>query len=232
MGKHFYCALIVALRAVVRVGSDNFLFSFRSWPAERKHRHVHASAVRRPRRHAAHFGSIGCRRLIRGGHHTFDNEAPAAGTATVVIGSAIDVDGPLPLVGARLIANVDPINSNTGPVAADSEGGPPDFVGGDSISVAGTGATDADFDTTILATEMLPYMGTGMVTFNYDTLTNTTGSTSTTGGGANRVEFAAIRSNFTATITYEFVPEPATWVMLLMAVAVLAAIASRSRLLE
>jgi hypothetical protein len=152
-----------------------------------------------------------------GGSNTFDNEDPAGGAATVTIGSEIKVSGPLPGIGSQLIVRADPQNSNSGLVTGDTEAGPPDFIGTDSISVSGTFALDSNLASKTLASDMAPYLGAGTVILDWITALNTAGSFTTTGGGANSVEFGTIRSNFTATLTYEFVPEPASWVLMVSA---------------
>lgn len=59
------------------------------------------------------------------------------------------------------------------------------------------------------ALELSPYMGGGMVTFDFSTPTGG-GSSSTTAGGGVLTSTLGIRSNFVATVTYEFVPEPSS----------------------
>jgi hypothetical protein len=162
-----------------------------------------------------------------GGSHTFDNEDPAGGTATVKIGSEIKVSGPVPVIGSLLIVRADPQNSNTGPVTGDTDGLPPDFIGTDSISVSGTGAFDLTSAFKTSAFDLAPYLGAGTVTVDWSTLLNTAGSFSTTGGGGFFTEFGTIRSNFTATLTYEFVPEPASWVLMISSGLVAAILAMK-----
>jgi hypothetical protein len=154
-----------------------------------------------------------------GGSNTFDNEDLAGGTATVSIGTEIKVSGPVPALGSQLIVRAAPLNSNSGPVAGDNEpfSGPPDFVGTDSISVSGTGATDTQSAFKTSAFDLTPYEGGGNVTFDFSTLTDTAGSITSTGGGANRVVFGDILSDYTATVTYESVPEPAGLALLCLA---------------
>lgn len=165
-----------------------------------------------------------------GGSTTFDNEDHfSGGTATVTIGSEIKVNGPPPGIGAQLIVRADPVNSNTGGVGVDNDGLPPDFIGTDSISVSGTGAFDSKSAFKTAAIDMAPYLGAGMVTVDWAALLNA-GVVSTTGGGGSDIEFAAIRANFTATLTYEFVPEPASWVLMVWTGLAAAILAMKQRL--
>ena len=80
--------------------------------------------------------------------------------------------------------------------------------------MTGTGATDTKSAFKTLAVDLVPYTGTGNVTFDFPTLTSTTGSFTSTAGGSNQVVFGAIRSDYTATVTYDFVPEPGHCVLL------------------
>lgn len=78
-----------------------------------------------------------------GGSRTFDNEAPAGGTATVSIGTALKVTGPIPAEGTpfdQLTVNALAVNSASGPITADSEAGAPNFFGSDSITISGANA--------------------------------------------------------------------------------------------
>jgi hypothetical protein len=161
-----------------------------------------------------------------GGSNTFDNEDHAGGAATVAIGTDVKVSGPL--IGSPLIVHAVPVNTNSGFVAGDNDGAP-DFLGTDSIKITGTIASDLQSASRTAAFDIAPYEGAGWVTFDYSTLTSTAGSFSTTGGGANFVDFGSISAEFTATITYEFVPEPSCIVLALVGSMVVGRFSFRRR---
>jgi hypothetical protein len=149
-----------------------------------------------------------------GGSTTVDNQAAFAGTATAGIGTEIRISGPTPALGSILIVRADPVNSVTGPVAASNEvtfGA--DFVGTDSLTATGTGATDTQSAFKTSAADLTPYQGAGTVSFDFTTSTNAP-TVLDTGFGSNLVVFGDIRSIYTATVTYEALPEPATMSLL------------------
>lgn len=159
-----------------------------------------------------------------GGIRIFDNEDPAGGTAAVFVGTDIKVSGPL--VGTPLIVHAEPQSSNSGPVAGDNDGGP-DFIGTDSIGVTGSFSTDSKSTFRTAALDISPYQGAGTVAMSYTTLYDTAGSFSTTGGGAVFNDPSSIVANFTATITYEFVPEPASGVLAALGIGLVTVFARR-----
>ncbi|MGF1632779.1 MAG: choice-of-anchor E domain-containing protein [Phycisphaerae bacterium] len=132
-----------------------------------------------------------------GGSNALDNQSAQAGEASVTIGSNIFVTGP-----SSLLILTQPSETNSGPVAAD-DGGPIDFIGPDAISVVGTSSTDTDSD--LLTTSLSPYIGLGSVIFNFSSFVNTANSAtvSPTFSTTSPPSF-----NFTATVTYEYIPEP------------------------
>jgi len=159
-----------------------------------------------------------------GGSRTFDNEAPTGGTATVSIGTALKVTGPIPMGGTpfdQLTVNTLAINSASGPITADSEAGAPNFFGSDSISVSGSGSIGSAMQSRMTVFELSPYLGAGTISFDFSTLTGG-GSASSTGGGGVLTSTSAIRSKFVATVTYEFVPEPSSGSLLGMAIMMIA----------
>jgi hypothetical protein len=161
--------------------------------------------------------------LSFGGSNTFDNEDPIGGTATVTIGTDVKVNGPL--IGSALVVHAVPLYVNSGSVTGDNDG-VPDFIGTDSIKViGGTTASDVNSTSRTAAFDITPYQGAGLVTFDFSMLTSTAGSFSTTAGGANSVEFGSISASFTATVTYEFVPEPTSFALLFTGGSLIALVA-------
>jgi hypothetical protein len=149
-----------------------------------------------------------------GGSAEFDNRAPA-GTITLTIGSFVDVMGPDPTPGAPLIANADAVNALTGMVGAHEGDIPPNFAGPDYLRLDGTSSTDTDIESYMTAPEMAPYIGAGLVAFNWDGGRSNTG-TMLTAGGDYRVDFHSLHNyTFTTTLIYEYVPEPSSLLLLL-----------------
>jgi hypothetical protein len=148
------------------------------------------------------------------GKAEFDNQDSAGGMVTLAIGSFVDVSGPDPVPGLPLIANADAVETLTGPVAATEGEIPADFAGPDYISLTGTASTDTDTESFTTAAELAPYIGTGLVTFDFDGGRSTTGEVLTP-FGTRRIDFPGTSSppvheyTFTTTLTYEYVPEPA-----------------------
>jgi hypothetical protein len=155
------------------------------------------------------------------GKAEFDNQDSAGGMVTLAIGSFVDVAGPDPVPGAQLIANADAVEMLTGPVAATEGEIPANFTGPDYIGLTGTASTDTDSDFFTTAAELAPYIGAGMVTFAFDGGRSTTG-TVLTPFGTHRIDFPGFTTpplhnyTFTTTLTYEYVPEPASLTLLLL----------------
>jgi hypothetical protein len=151
----------------------------------------------------------------------FDNQFTAGGMVTLAIGSFVDVAGPDPAIGAPLIANADAVETLTGPVAATEGEIPANFAGPDYILLTGTMSTDTDTESYTTAAELAPYIGAGMVTFDFDGGRSLTGEVLTP-AGTRRVDHPGFTSpplhnyTFTTTLTYEFVPEPASAVLLVI----------------
>ena len=149
-----------------------------------------------------------------GGFSVVDNESDSAGTATLKIGTNIQVTGP-----AALIVLAMPNQPATGPLGVDNESGPPDpnhldpdYVGTDSFRIDGTSASDSNSDLLTAPPDNLSvYIGTGNVTFTWDA-TIETGSTidvSPTFAQTGPTNF-----DFGATVIYTYIPEPATMALL------------------
>ncbi len=154
------------------------------------------------------------------GKAEFDNQDSAGGMVTLAIGSFVDVAGPDPVPGAPLIVNADAVETLTGPVTATEGEIPANFAGPDYISLTGTASTDTDTDFFTTVPELAPYIGAGMVTFDFDGGRSTTG-TVLTPFGTHRIDFPGFTTpplhnyTFTTTLTYEYVPEPASLGLLL-----------------
>jgi hypothetical protein len=143
-----------------------------------------------------------------GGSAEFDNQFTSGGTVTLAIGSFVDVLGPDPTPGARLIANANAVNTLTGPVTATTGEIPANFAGPDYISLLGSSSSDTDSDSYATAPELAPYIGGGVVLFDWDGGRSTTG-TVLTPAGSHRIDFHSLHNyTFTTTLTYEYVPEP------------------------
>ena len=152
-----------------------------------------------------------------GGSAEFDNNTSSGATVTLAIGSFVDVAGPDPIPGAPLVANADATETLTGPVTATTDGLIADFAGTDYIGpLVGSTSTDTDSEFFTTAAELAPYIGAGLVTFNWDGGTSTTGRV-LTAGGAHRINFHSLNNySFRTTLTYEFVPEPSSVALLLL----------------
>jgi len=150
-----------------------------------------------------------------GGLATFDNESPSAGMAFVSIGTSLRLRGPTPASAPTLEVEAQPQSSNTAGFAPDNDGAPPDFTGSDSVTVIGT--LSADFESSwITASDALgPYRGNGLVSFSFIASTSARAFGVPLPDaliGATLIDTANFRptSAFTATISYEFVPEPSS----------------------
>lgn len=160
------------------------------------------------------------------GKSEFDNQSTSSGMITLAIGSSVDVSGPDPLLGAPLIVNADAVETRTGPVSATEGEIPANFTGPDSIGLTGTESTDVDTDFFTTAAELAPYIGVGMVTFDFDGGRSVTGE-SLTLFGTRRLDHPGGSSpplhnyTFATTLTYEYVPEPSTFAMLLVSSGIL-----------
>jgi hypothetical protein len=154
------------------------------------------------------------------GKFEFDNQDGAGGMVTLAIGSFVDVAGPDPVPGAPLIANADAVETLAGMVAATEGEIPANFSGPDYISLTGTASSDTDTESYTTSAELAPYIGAGLVSFDWDGGRSTTG-TSLTPFGTTRIDFPGTTSppvhnyTFTTTLIYEFVPEPASVTLLI-----------------
>lgn len=157
----------------------------------------------------------------RHGKAEFDNQHTSGGMVTLAIGSFVDVAGPDPVPGAPLIVNADAVETLTGPVAATEGEIPANFSGPDYIALTGTASTDTDSDFFTTAAELAPYIGAGVVTFDWDGGRSLTG-TMLTPAGSHRIDSPGFTTpplhnyTFTTTLTYEFVPEPSSLVLFLL----------------
>jgi hypothetical protein len=121
----------------------------------------------------------------------------------VKIGTDIQVTGP-----SSLVVLTTPFQQNSGPIAADNEGGP-DFVGADSLSITGTFSTDTDSSNLTNPLFFTPYLGLGNVTFNYLSFINLATSVNVSPAPSDN---GPSSFDFSAKITYEYnaIPEPST----------------------
>ncbi len=155
------------------------------------------------------------------GKAEFDNQFAAGGIVTLAIGSFVDVSGPDPVPGAPLNVTADAVETLTGPVAATEGEIPANFSGPDYIAITGTASTDSDSDFFTTPAELAPYIGAGLVTFDFDGGRSTTG-TMLTPAGVHRIDHPGFTTpplhnyTFTTTLTYQFVPEPSSLVLLLL----------------
>ncbi len=118
-----------------------------------------------------------------------------------------------PLGGSQLIVIPDAFVTATGWVDADNEpgGAGADFAGTDYCSIIGGAVSDVESGFQTSAASLAPYIGTGNVTFVFDDAgTSTSGTGVLPSPGARRVTIATTNFNFTTTVQYEYVPEPAT----------------------
>ncbi len=143
-----------------------------------------------------------------GGQHEFDNESTSGATITLGIGSTVGVKGPLG--GTQLIVNPDAYVTVTGWVDPDNDPGFGDFAGTDYLSIIGGAVSDTQSAFRTSAASLAPYIGAGNVTFDFDGGTSTNGTSALPSPGANKVTFGTTNFSFTTTVTYEYVPEPAT----------------------
>lgn len=140
-----------------------------------------------------------------GGSNGLQNLSAFPGNASVTIGTNITVSGPAALTVLTL-----PNTTNSGPVAP--FGGSVDFTfsGPDSILVLGAPSSDSQSDSIFAG--FAPYLGLGLVTFNYSSGANTSSSADVapTFSSTTPPTF-----DFDATVVYHYeaVPEPTTLVL-------------------
>jgi len=137
-----------------------------------------------------------------GGTNGLHNLSNSAGSASVSIGSLINVSGP-----SSLVVLTDPIQTVSGPVIAYTSNNPIDFSGPDAVFVSGTSSTDTQSAT--LSSGFAPYVGLGNVTFNF---TSSVDSTTSASVAPAVTSSTPPTFNFTPTVTYTYdaIPEPST----------------------
>ena len=142
------------------------------------------------------------------GSITWDNESDVATDVTLGIGGQVTAVAP-----SALTLVVVPLQQGDGVgIVADDDGYPPDFAGADSFTV--TGGTGSDSDSAVLTNAALfaPYKGTGTFDIDISSIVKTLVLTS---GGTGETKPTAGVTSGVVTVTYEFVPEPATMALLL-----------------
>jgi hypothetical protein len=147
-----------------------------------------------------------------GGMREFDNQSGTGGSIVLAIGSTVSIKGPVPGVGTQIIVNPQAVTTATTSITATTDGIPADFKGSDYAFVLGTDISDLKSATLTGAGDLLPYVGSGMVTFDWDAGLTTAGEdVSVTGGGSFNT--IAPTYYFHTTVSYAYVPEPAaiTW---------------------
>jgi len=139
----------------------------------------------------------------------WDNESSQPTDVDLGIGADVTATAPSALT---LVATPLQMGSGLG-IAADvpGESPDPDFTGIDSFSVTGGTGTDSDSDLLTNPADFTPYNGTG----TFDVLISSIVKTSVlTSGGTGDTKATAGQTFGTVTVTYEYVPEPATLALL------------------
>ena len=144
------------------------------------------------------------------GSITWDNESALVTDVDLGIGGEVTAVAPSAM---KLIATPFQMGSATG-VAADEAGESPDpdFAGLDSFTVTGGTGVDNDSDTLTNSALFGPYVGLG--TFDVDISSTLKQFVATVGGDIWQTNPANGQTSGTVTVTYEYVPEPATLVLL------------------
>lgn len=144
------------------------------------------------------------------GKREFDNQSPTGGMVTLAIGSTVRVKGPIPGVGSQIVVIPDAVTTASTVITATTGDLPADFAGTDYAFVDGGILSDLKTASRSAAGDLAPYIGAGLVTFNWDLAGNSfTGQdVSVTGGGTFRTTNTTY--NFHTTVYYTYVPEPGT----------------------
>ena len=140
---------------------------------------------------------------------TWDNESTQVTDVDLGIGGEVTATAPSALT---LIATPLQLGSGLGILADELVEAPdPDFAGLDSFSV--TGGTGVDSDTDILTNpaDFTPYKGIGTFDVFISSIVKTMVLTS---GGTGDTQSTAGQTSGKVTVTYEYVPEPATLALL------------------
>lgn len=134
----------------------------------------------------------------------WDNEAAITTDVTLGIGAKVTASAPLSLIVVTAIPLQ--LGSATG-IAADNDG-TADFIGTDSFTVTGGMGTDsdADFTTSSLATFEATFVGETFDT----TIDSVVENYLSTSGGYGPFNPVPGMTDGTITVTYEYIPEPAT----------------------
>jgi len=143
------------------------------------------------------------------GSITWDNESALLTDVDLGIGGEVTATAPSALTLVTL-----PMQEGSGTgIAADEAGESPDpdFAGPDSFSVTGGTGTDSKFDTLTPPADLTPYKGTG----TFDVLIKSGLETDVhTSGGNGEIQYSNGKTSGTVTVTYEYLPEPATLALL------------------
>ncbi|MCB9853970.1 MAG: choice-of-anchor E domain-containing protein [Phycisphaerales bacterium] len=140
-----------------------------------------------------------------GGTIAWDNEAPTSTNITLGIGAEVTVTAQSLLTAVAL-----PLQTGSAMgVDADNDGAA-DFIGTDSFSVVGGSGMDSDMDMSTAPATLLAFTGLG--TFNVE-LASGVETFLSTSGGFGPIDPVPGVTQGTVTVTYEYVPEPATALM-------------------
>ncbi len=148
----------------------------------------------------------------RGGATGLENEGPGTGSATVTIGTDVNVERDWENHGdgvwdVELSATESETNAN---VQADSDAAP-DYLypnDDDSVVVAGTTAQDEDSKTWTDPADILPFIGSGTVDIYYESFPNNSSDHTIGSGTVQTVTVQADSFTIDVTITYTYdVPE-------------------------
>jgi hypothetical protein len=147
-----------------------------------------------------------------GGYNRVDNESANVGRATVQIGSSVEVDGPSSLTVIAL-----PYQQSSSVLSADNDAAP-DFIGTDAVGITGTTATDSRSNLLNVPADMLPYIGSGQITYSFSSFAQQSVSAQSPLSLSDLAFSTANPTfNFTGTVTYEYdgpgpsqTPEPGT----------------------
>jgi len=135
----------------------------------------------------------------------WDNEATIPSDVSLGIGAEVTATAMSTLTVIAL-----PMQTGSGSVDADNDGAA-DFIGTDSFAITGGSGSDSDSDSTSVPAEMLPFIGTGVFPVLAESVVETYLSTT---GGYGPIDPLPGMTGGAVSVTYEYVPEPATMTLL------------------